>query len=274
MHTCQHCNKSFKSELALRGHSRIHNESNGKLDNNPMCCCVITKKVISATYLSRFQKNMKFCLHCNTPLDSNRKFCDQTCAAIYNNNHRKVSGWVPSKEQIEKTAETFSIKKVLTKEVVGKYSRIYFYCCDICNENKISRLRRKTCETCSGKSREKRRPFLFKFDIELYQDLFDLEYIKKIGWFSPRKSHERNLNGLSKDHKVSIADAIKNNYDPYYISHPINCEIVTQKENSSKNCKSSITYEELVRLVDSYEDKKWLHELDLNQQDLSEDGLT
>ena len=275
MHTCQHCNKSFKSELALRGHSRIHNESNGKLGNTPMCCCVITRKVIAVPHLPRFQKNIKFCLHCNKPLDSNRKFCDQSCAAKHSNNTRAISGWTPSKEQKEKTAESFSIRRVLTKEIAGPYSRIFLYCCESCKENKISRVRRKKCNACSGKSREKRRPFLFKFNIEKYPDLFDMDYIKKVGWFSPGKTNDRNLTGLSKDHKVSISDAIENNYDPYYISHPINCDIVTQKENSSKNHKSSISYDELVRIVDCYEEnRKWLHELDSNQQDLSEDGLT
>ena len=71
--------------------------------------------------------------------------------------------------------------------------------------------------------------------------------IRRVGLYHPKK----NVEGLSRDHRVSVNEAIKNNYDPFYIKHPLNCEIMTQRANSSKKGKNSITYEELKRLVDT-----------------------
>ena len=101
-----------------------------------------------------------------------------------------------------------------------------------------------------------RNRYKFTFNVYNYPDLFDLDRIKEIGWFAPGgKSGRWNINGLSRDHKVSVNEAILNNYDYYYITHPMNCEIISHKMNNKKKTKSSITYEELVKLVDDYDRK-------------------
>ena len=64
------------------------------------------------------------------------------------------------------------------------------------------------------------------------------------------------MNGYTRDHKVSVNEAIKNNYDPYYIKHPLNCELMSFNDNNKKKTKSSISYDELVKKVDEYE-KIW-----------------
>jgi hypothetical protein len=63
-------------------------------------------------------------------------------------------------------------------------------------------------------------------------------------------------NGVSRDHKISISEAFDKGYNTYYISHPINCELMQQKNNSKKYTKSSITYDELVKLVEEYDNKR------------------
>jgi hypothetical protein len=86
--------------------------------------------------------------------------------------------------------------------------------------------------------------------------LFDLSLIDEIGWYSPAKKTERNLNGLTKDHIVSVSDAIKNNYDYYIITHPMNCKLMRQSENSKKKTRSAMSYEKLKRLVELYDNIK------------------
>lgn len=61
---------------------------------------------------------------------------------------------------------------------------------------------------------------------------------------------------IERDHKISVWEALQKNYDPFYINHPLNCELITQKENNRKKHRSSITYDELKKLVDDYEFKK------------------
>lgn len=61
------------------------------------------------------------------------------------------------------------------------------------------------------------------------------------------------MSGVSRDHRVSVSSAIKNNYDPYYITHPINCELMHHIDNVKKHTSSSITYEELIKQVNDYD---------------------
>jgi hypothetical protein len=52
-----------------------------------------------------------------------------------------------------------------------------------------------------------------------------------------------------------VNDAIRYGYDPYYIKHPMNCELMFFNENNKKKTNSSITYQELIKLVDDYDKK-------------------
>jgi protein involved in sex pheromone biosynthesis len=82
--------------------------------------------------------------------------------------------------------------------------------------------------------------------------LFDFSLIQKFGWYSPGNRIPKNNNGISRDHKISINEAIKNEYDPFYISHSLNCQLMEHSENKTKYTKSSLIYTELVSLVDKY----------------------
>ena len=71
---CNICDKSFNSKYSLSGHKRIHGVSNGKTVVTK-CCCLITKREIPVHYLKEYQSKIKYCYNCNSPLNSNRKFC-------------------------------------------------------------------------------------------------------------------------------------------------------------------------------------------------------
>ena len=64
---------------------------------------------------------------------------------------------------------------------------------------------------------------------------------------------KENPNGVTRDHRISVNEAIRNGYDPYYITHPLNCELMLFEENNKKNTKSSLSYIELVRQVKEYD---------------------
>jgi hypothetical protein len=80
--------------------------------------------------------------------------------------------------------------------------------------------------------------------------------VTSIGFFQRNTDNmAENIHRLSRDHKISVYEAIKNNYEPYYITHPINCEIMPWIENNKKKTKSSLKYDDLVRMVDEYDHK-------------------
>lgn len=200
-----------------------------------------------------------YCRNCDIELGIIRHgtFCSQSCRASFTNKHRKKSaehnikismGVIKSK--IEKRARGTKTFPVRLDRIEEPFSRIYINVCAHCDDKSISRIKRKYCdEHIDLYHRKERERFAFTFRLENYPQLFNIENIRKIGLYHPKK----NVDGLLRDHRISINDAIKYRYDPFYIKHPLNCMIMTQRENSSKNIKSSISYNELKSLVNEFE---------------------
>lgn len=126
-----------------------------------------------------------------------------------------------------------------------------YHCkCAHCGDKKYYQQQTKYCVKHSHLYKaNNRNRFVFTFNIYDYGEMFDLKLLSTIGW----RNTKTNPNGMTRDHRVSVNEAIRNNYDPYYIKHPINCELMLFNDNNKKNTKSSITYTELVKLVDAFE---------------------
>jgi len=193
----------------------------------------------------------KHCLQCSAVMSyENRqnKFCSQSCAATHNN--LKLVGkrkYGPAKSSNLTKYE----KQKLNKNIVGPYSAVYRCKCKVCGKETILRFYKKFCaEHRNNYSHNGRANYWFTFKLSDYPDLFDFTLLKTYGMRSRGKN---NINGVVRDHKVSVADAIRNNYDPYYIKHPLNCELLLNSDNAKKHKASSMTYEELVYQVDEYE---------------------
>lgn len=66
--------------------------------------------------------NKKFCLKCSSEIEKHKKFCNQSCAAIYNNQKRKESGWrhsESSKQQISQSVKKNPAGFVLNAKKYG-----------------------------------------------------------------------------------------------------------------------------------------------------------
>lgn len=95
----------------------------------------------------------------------------------------------------------------------------------------------------------------FNFALSKYPNEFDFEIIKKYGWYSPANSKKPNLNGVSRDHMVSIKYGFEHNIDPKIIAHPANCRIILQNDNASKYSDCCITYEQLLERIKIWDSK-------------------
>jgi hypothetical protein len=265
-HICETCGLKFSGSYQLAGHKQIHTT---KVNSTPpKCCCIITKREISSSCLQKFQENIKFCNQCELPLSSNRKFCDRSCSAKFNNSGRSyysstnfkntqsinsINTHIENKIPYHNLKSPKALSKRINEMIQGDYTKIYSCRCKHCNTKFFNRKKTKFCVNCRDKySTNGKAAYKFTFNILDYPDLFDLSTIKD-GWHNPYRAKNGDFSGVSKDHKISINEAIKNNYDPYYITHPKNCELMPQIDNMKKNTKCSITYEELIKAVDSYE---------------------
>ena len=211
---------------------------------------------------------IRICEHCNTEFKynfSSQKYCSVSCGN-YNRVHteetkKKISESVSKLPRNKKKTPTKRLYKSRAKpkkikEEVGEFEKLFICKCKNCSF--IGSYRKQTgyCNNCKHCYTENgRAKFIFTFNVYHYPDLFDIEFINKHGWRKTKGSNI-NVNGVSRDHKVSVRDAIKFNYDPYYIKHPLNCVLMLHSDNQSKGTQSSITYNELVAMVDSYDSIK------------------
>jgi hypothetical protein len=232
----------------------------------------LTNKLKFQNRIELYNKNPNKCNYCQCNLIYKRKqnkFCSSSCAAKFNNiNHAPERKFGPTKKIKEKIFKTPKIKKikqikekkentnkfVWEKHIVGEYSKLLICTCQHCNIKFVSRKRFKYCLSHTDLYARNRNKYEFSFNVYDYPSIFDISLIEQYGWYSPgNKNKKKNNNGVSRDHRISINEAIKNNYDPYYITHPLNCELMLHSVNKKKYTKSSLKYEELVKLINNYD---------------------
>jgi hypothetical protein len=79
-------------------------------------------------------------------------------------------------------------------------------------------------------------------------DLCESDLLSSIGIFNSIT----NINGLVRDHKVSRKFGFDNGVFPEIMRHPMNCDIITHSQNSSKREKCTLSISELFDNIESY----------------------
>lgn len=263
-HKLRCCCISCKIEITTANLGRHHHSCTQHLFPKP-------KKIFS-----------NICKECEIEFDTPYKkqsCCSHKCAAINSNKSRSNSGYLVSdktkkniSESLLKYHEKNTIKKPIKEKpikvknkptrtkpldkslICGDYTTIYLCECKICKSKFFNKGCKQYCLSCHKESSNKRSRYKFIFNVFNFPELFDLELLKIVGFYSAGgKSKKWNIDGLSRDHKVSVSEALINDYDPYYITHPLNCQLMPHSENSKKYKKSSLSYDHLKNIVDEYE---------------------
>ena len=224
------CNKnasSYRTENIAAAVKRIYDNKLGAVREFEVKCAKCSKL---------------FCVSEREKTFPNKKqyFCSRSCAN--------------SKAHSSKTKTTIS-KSLLERNKVSKESRVCLEC------NKIFIVSNKSqkkycCRRCVVDNRRSDSDYLnyhhdckFKFNVWKYPQEFDLGLIKKYGWYKA-VNRGNNLNGVSRDHKISISYGWQNNISPEIMSHPANCQLMRHGDNSRKNNKCSIMLEQLLRDIE------------------------
>jgi hypothetical protein len=174
-------------------------------------------------------------------------------------NKNKVVTW---NDNIRKGVCEYLIKNGIRKEgQIGLYEKI---CLNCEKEFLHKRNEHKYCSTeCKKIFKRKdidkyqayRRDCLFKFNLADYPEHFEFSLIEKYGWYSPTNK-KNNLEGVSRDHMLSVREGFELGIDPKLISHPANCRLMKHTDNISKNKKSVITLEELLEKIKTFNEKE------------------
>ena len=211
---------------------------------------------------------MKVCPKCQKPHDLNGKFCSRSCANSRGPRSEDFKHKVRSKLLGRKVSDSTKAKisgnnhpKRKGRNLPPVFVQKECLCC-----NKVFQSPHGKQKYCSQKCyslfvelsktafEKYKNACVFKFNVYDYPEEFDLTLVEKYGFYSAA-NRGNNLNGISRDHKISITYGFKNNINPKLISHPANCQLMLQSENSSKKTKCSISVDELKNEIQKWNKK-------------------
>ena len=221
------------------------------------------------------------------------RFCDSKCARSYSTKAKrkeiseKVSRRLKGKPTYRPPHKSRKIKECESDKCNKKFEIIITsdrrFCSKFCSsyktklekhvkENNYSKI--SYCEKCEKVIKSKRRfcsrqcfispdksekeqykhDCKFIFNVYHYPDEFDIQLVEKYGWYKATNKGD-NLNGISRDHKISVSHGFKNNIDPEIISHPANCQLMRHSENNLKKTKCSISLNKLLVEIENWNGK-------------------
>lgn len=267
---CIYCKKEYsirgifthvdRAHLGSTKYSSGNNGSYQKLSNDAKDRHAILEK--------EYNVNPNKCKECNAIMpyiNKNNKFCNNICSAKHYNSLRKENGWVRSYESKKKLSEKISgreyIKGMLLTQkckncennftYVGN-NKLRTFCSTSCGSYYHAKLRREELRNIKTDFENYKMDTKFKFNLADYPNEFNFELIKKYGWYKA-KNRGDNLNGVSRDHMISVKYGFENNIPAHIIAHPANCELLQHNDNISKYKKCSLTLEELVYRIEMWD---------------------
>lgn len=265
--SCITCHKLFSSHGIDTHFMRSHGT---KEQQDLFKNAAFANKATSAKLQSTYYQLPNYCKECSSVIPYNKRsniFCSHTCSATASNRERIKNGYIISdlvRESIRNKLKSYNKScRISRKSLVGfsgPHTKISFKTCKFCSLGFVTPTSKRTriCDKCQHlKWNNNKDKYSFRFNVFDYPDLFDLDQLKLVGWvsFGGKRGGTKNPKGLSRDHRVSVFEAKKFNYDPYYISHPVNCELMPHTTNNKKKTKSSITYTKLIESVNAYDSR-------------------
>jgi hypothetical protein len=205
------------------------------------------------------------------------KFCNHSCAALYNNSIRTTESRQKQKQSLRKTLNknlsNLNPKLPIPKELKFKiskanYTKIDWKICPVTGKpyhSKSRRGRRQVSPYAQDLKTIYYRLTRFRFNVYKFPELFDISLLEKHGWYTcpgrKRKNYQKNTSGVSRDHLYSVSSGFANKIHPLLLSHPVNCRLVQHQVNKQKHSGCTLTLDELVAQIMNFDNTvyQWPH---------------
>jgi hypothetical protein len=213
---------------------------------------------------------------CNNAISYSKrlnKFCSAECVSQnlkLNNPSKSLTGikLIEKNKKIKDTLKLNHIKKVhklIEKEGCDplKYN---IKTCKQCNiEFYSNRKGKQYCSlSCVYDSKKRdisntykwyRKLSTFKFNLKSYPDEYDFKLLETYGWYGPH-NRGNNINGVSRDHIISVNYGYRNSINPLILAHPANCQLLKHSHNIKKSNKNIMSLEIMLAKIKDW-DKKY-----------------
>lgn len=260
--SCIYC-REIKSAKGIFTHYIVSHTDAGRTRNKDnlqkssiKACSVNDKKFKDIR--NKYESSPAVCQLCKAPLSYEHrhdKFCSKNCSGTASG-----LGRTPAMREKQKVTlrQTYINKGFIPKDLRPKKTpKLLFRTCSKCGhvDSTYGRagFHSLECLFCQ-RNTGYRVACRFKFNLKDFPDEFDLSLLTERGMFSPKD----NPKGVSRDHLLSCHFGKANKIDPKIMSHPANCKLVLQSENSKKHKTSSISYDELLLRIAEW-DAKYKH---------------
>lgn len=233
-----------------------------------------------AKRIEEYSHNPSRCIQCDCILEYKRKrnkFCNKSCSATHNNQRRAIdkniipkhfkSHIIPCQkvlgivvvtlDDFQKTKDIFQeliLKGLSGQQIADKFG--------IINSNFVSvlakvfkmkmlsmkdrpRIYNENFNPDRDKKAEYKRNCSFDFNPYMYPDMVGHSLLLENGIYHPIN----NPNGVCRDHIISKEYGWANNIDPAVMSHPANCQFLSNIDNIFKGTRSDMSIEELMALI-------------------------
>ncbi len=195
---------------------------------------------------------MKVCPKCGASHEKPGVFCSRTCA-----NSRG-----PRTEDFKRKVSeklTGQVSPLLGSGLNPMMKKECLWCCSEYSGRKDRKYCSKFCfdDFCKSSTsafasyKDKTK---FRFNVYDFPEEFDLALLNEFGWYSA-SNRGNNLEGISRDHMVSVKFGFENNVDPALISHPANCRLMRHEENNRKKTKCHLSVTELVARIGEWNNR-------------------
>ena len=247
---CTNCQTQFKKTKSEFNRSK----KNGRKHFCSIECNKIYRKKNSTNFIRK-------CKFCGSEFIGDKKetaFCSHNCSASYNNTIRKCK---------KRTYSEQGMKNILDANIKRYNSQEYYinpnHCIECGGKLSYNYRNRKFCNiNCKRKYERKNlneyqkyyKECQFEFNLSDYPNEFNFKLIEEYGWYRA-KNHGDNLNGISRDHMISVKFGYENNISSEIIKHPANCQLMLHSENDKKNTNCSITIKELLLKINNWNNK-------------------
>lgn len=259
MNICKNCGKETKENRIYCSFSCRNIFVNENLRNYQKNGEAIKKK-----FIDEYNLHPKKCKWCNKDIsyiDRKKAHCSKEC--------RKMSliKWNKAQTGIKKNFSEEGLENI-RQSAYKKHDRDVYdnspNYCKLCGTSlPFEKKRYKFCDIDCKRTYDRknlndyqkyRKDSSFKFNLSDYPNEFDFTLITEYGWYNA-KNHGDNLTGISRDHMISIKYGFKNNIDSKIISHPANCMLMKQNDNSMKYTNCSITLSGLIEKINIWDQK-------------------
>lgn len=250
MNTCKNCGDEINDShkyCSMRCRNIYVNKNLRDYEKNSSALSKKTKY--------EYNTNPKKCKFCEKLIPYEKRinsFCSKECRI------NSLIIWNKNKKGIKKIFSEKGLYNILEANDIRYNTKKYYenpkYCKECNSPLSYNKRKHVFCSIGCKRNYDKRnmseyqkyyRKCQFDFSLNLFPDEFDFSLIEKYGWYRA-KNHGNNLNGISRDHMISIKYGYENNINPEIIKHPANCSLMKHGDNVSKNKNCSITLNELL----------------------------